>query len=519
MKHEVIALAVSSLAVWCASAVPAGAQCDSFTFAAGFQPTGTGPAAVAFGDIDGDGLVDLAVSDSTDQSVALLFGTGEGSFAPAVPLPGGSVPRAVALGDLDGDADLDLAVCNYGYNDAQGWHDFGMTMLWNEGGRVFSSSFVPLAAGLVQPSDIALGDLDGDLDLDAVLSLRGTSYPQSRVASFVNDGLGTFTGTPAAATGYDPVAIALGDLDLDGDLDAVTGNYLGDSFSVLRGNGDGTFGIGYSYSTTYVHDVALGDIDRDGDPDVAVAYRYGVLVMSNAGGNLSWLATLSSGLYPTGVAFSDLDGDLDQDLVTLDQFGDMLYAWIGDGAGAFTLRMQLAVGDGPVAAAAHDFDADGDPDLGVALLSAGGVALLRSDCPLSTYCVGKVNSLGCTPAIGWTGTPAIGANDFHVVASDELNNRMGLAFFGVGPVAKSFKGGTLCVKAPFVRTPAQDSGGSSVGVDCSGTYDFDMTPAWLAKHGWGAGDELFVQYWSRDGQNPDGTGAALSNALRFTLLP
>jgi hypothetical protein len=191
--------------------------------------------------------------------------------------------------------------------------------------------------------------------------------------------------------------------------------------------------------------------------------------------------------------------------------------------------MQVVVGDQPVAVAAGDADGDGDADLVVPVGPPGGIAVLRNDCqlqaactgkPACAYCVGKPNSLGCTPQIAWSGTPSSsGADDFHVLAWNELSHQSGVALFGLAPAAIPFQGGRLCVHPPLIRTQVQDSGGTTGTVDCSGTYDFHVTQAWLAQHGWSAGQVLFAQYWSRDPQHPDGTGAAMSDGVRFVLTP
>jgi hypothetical protein len=79
-----------------------------------------------------------------------------------------------------------------------------------------------------------------------------------------------------------------------------------------------------------------------------------------------------------------------------------------------------------------------------------------------TYCTAKINSLGCTPAMTWTGTPSIGSSSgFIVSAVNVRNNKSGLLFYGLnGQAALPFQGGTLCVKAPIRRTPAVNSLGT-----------------------------------------------------------
>ncbi len=518
MHRKFMALATASIAVSITGT--ARAQCTSFTFASTFNATTSSPVGLAFGDVNGDQMIDMVTSDATNETLSLMLGTGAGAFAPPTTLSAGRTPQAVALGDIDGDADLDIVACNRGISGASGWQDHGFTVLWNVGGAFSTSTFVALPATEIQPTDVALGDLDADTDLDVALCLHGTGYLHSKVATFLNNGAGSFGAPALAATGYDPISITLGDYDVDGALDAFTANYLGNSFSRLHGNGNGTFGIGYSQSTTQTREVALGDFDGDGDLDAVVAYRYGVHLVRNVAGVFTWIASLSNGLLPVAVTMVDLDGDGDLDLVSADQFGDVVFVWLGDGTGAFTLKEQVAAGDGPVAISSADVDGDGDLDLGLPLISGGGVSVLRNDCLLGTYCVGKVNSQGCTPAIGSSGLASVsGVDDFHVIATAELNHQSGIAFFGRHSASAPFAGGTLCVQHPVVRTPLQDSGGNAGPDDCSGAYDFHASHAWFALHGWGSGDQVFAQYWSRDPAQPVGAKIALSNALHFTLQP
>lgn len=152
--------------------------------------------------------------------------------------------------------------------------------------------------------------------------------------------------------------------------------------------------------------------------------------------------------------------------------------------------------------------------------NSGSVYAYRLEPAVSTYCTAKVNSVGCTPAIGWTGLPSLSSPaPFTVLASLVLNQRNGLCFYGFAPNSAPFQGGTMCVASPVRRTGLQGSGGSANGSDCTGAYAFDAN-AWMQG---GSdpeilvGSELFAQYWSRDPQAPYGTG--LTDALRFFALP
>lgn len=514
-------ITIVSFALAASFANTARAQCHDYALVPALQVSGADPRGVAFGRIDADAYVDLIVPEYASEFVRVMFGTATGDFSVPVAVPGGHRPRAAALGDLDGDGDLDIAVCNEGFQSAGGWQAYGFTVLWNSGGGFPSSTFFALPTGQISPKDIALGDFDGDTDLDVAIVLRGTGLNNSKLASFLNQGGGVFSSASLAVTGYDPIAVTLGDLNGDALLDAVTVNYTSGMMTILNGTSSGTFTTVYGHSAgTYPTNVALGDFDGDGDLDGAISYRYGVHVLLNSAGILTWSASLTAGFFEYGVACADLDGDGDQDLAATDGIGDTLYVWDGDGTGAFALCTSFVVGDNPSEIVPYDVDFDGDLDLGVLVYGDDGVNVLENDCLLGTYCVGKMNSLGCVPAIGSVGTASLsGPDDFHVTAARELSNRLGIVYFGTQPASTPFAGGIMCVHTPVARTPAQNSGGPATPTDCTGSYDFHVQNTWLVSRGWGAGTDLYAQYWSRDPQHPDGSSVSLSNALQFEVQP
>lgn len=164
----------------------------------------------------------------------------------------------------------------------------------------------------------------------------------------------------------------------------------------------------------------------------------------------------------------------------------------------------------------------------IEVLGAGihGAFLLRatgSGNTPTTYCTAKVNSAGCTPQISFVGTPSASASaGFHVFGTSVLNRAPGLLVYGTnGRATTPFGGATLCLAAPLRRTPVQNSGGSAVGVDCSGSYHLDFA-AWVASGAdptLVAGTTVNAQWYSRDtGFAPPGN-VGLTNALEFTLAP
>jgi len=135
-----------------------------------------------------------------------------------------------------------------------------------------------------------------------------------------------------------------------------------------------------------------------------------------------------------------------------------------------------------------------------------------------TYCTAKTNSLGCVPAIGSIGVPSVsGPDGFFVTARNVRNRKFGMMLWSLKAANTPFGGGTLCVHTQIHRTPGQGSGGSASGDDCTGTYAFHFTQAYMAQQQLGANTTVFVQYWSRDPGFAPPNNVGLTDALRFTI--
>jgi hypothetical protein len=138
--------------------------------------------------------------------------------------------------------------------------------------------------------------------------------------------------------------------------------------------------------------------------------------------------------------------------------------------------------------------------------------------PPVVYCTAKINSQFCLPAISATGFASLSIPaPFSIEAVNIVNQKQGLLFYGYGAGSTPFLGGFLCTTTPLRRTPAQNSGGSLAGADCSGSFAFDFN-AWLAS---GAdpllvvGQQVNAQFWSRDPQDPFTTN--LTDAVQFSI--
>lgn len=145
------------------------------------------------------------------------------------------------------------------------------------------------------------------------------------------------------------------------------------------------------------------------------------------------------------------------------------------------------------------------------------------------YCIAKLNSQGCLPALSFSGLPSVSAaSGFVVQCSDVVNNKSGLLFYRAPGVqnATAFQCGTLCVATPLRRTAVQFSNGNPGPNDCSGSWSLDLNC--FASGGCGLvvpppellvpGMQVNCQYWGRDTGAPP-CNTQLSDALEYTILP
>ncbi|HET6204992.1 MAG TPA: FG-GAP-like repeat-containing protein [Planctomycetota bacterium] len=339
----------------------------------------TGPGytfAVAFGDVDGDGDLDAFLGKGSNVADALLLNGGTGVFAYAPPANFPTLFDAttgVALGDVDGDGDLDVLVGNTDYASGGGP---GQNRLYRNGGTgVFADVTATSLPALPQATQaVALGDMDGDGDLDALVG-NGPYGAAQQNRLQLNDGTGVFTDVTAAnlpALLDSPRAVALGDVDGDGDLDGLFGGDLSHRLDLNNGSGvfaDATAQLPPLTGGTY--SIALGDVDGDGDLDVYVGSGGQDRLYLNGGTGVFTDATatnLPALLDVTGsVALGDVDGDGDLDVFVGNGGQDRLYLNGGTGVFADATATSLpALLDNTVDVALGDVDGDGDLDAFVA---------------------------------------------------------------------------------------------------------------------------------------------------------
>jgi hypothetical protein len=240
---------------------------------------GAMPGHVALGDVNGDGRTDIACQVTYypepsfyTQEVRLLLGQGGGAFAPPTVVTTSPSPDALALGDLDRDGALDMVVAQ----DAPGG---GVLLLKGRGDGTFRSPILVTYGAGQHNAHLALADMNGDGFLDVV---RSNSIDDSVHVLMGWGGWATWEGRSYPAGGNCAFVSVL-DFDGDGWRDVLCANPGRDSVSLLKGDAYGWLSAPSSFGVrTGVHELAVFDVNADGRPDILTGgplYTQGTLLL------------------------------------------------------------------------------------------------------------------------------------------------------------------------------------------------------------------------------------------------
>jgi hypothetical protein len=372
---------------------------ENFTPATG-SPFGTGnqPTAGGSADFNGDGIPDLAVLNSTPNSIVVFLGKGDGTFTALDPIFGvGTTPCidqfaasncALTVGDFNHDGNADL-VATSGY-------DNEVIVLLGHGDGTFSpANGSPITVGNF-PEAVKIGDFNSD----GLQDLAVANAKDNTISILLGNGDGTFTaasGSPIPVGSF-PFFVAVADFDANGTADVAVSNENDNTVTILLGNGDGTFTeAGGSPIPNFNYNpgpIISADFNGDGKVDLAVS---DFTPFNSTLGNVNVLlgngdgtftnapgSPITVGVDPWALAAADFNGDGKTDLA-VDNYGQIevrpnnqtLSILLGNGNGTFAaLGAPIDLGQSPNDLVAADFNGDGATDLAIPELADNNVTIL-----------------------------------------------------------------------------------------------------------------------------------------------
>jgi ELWxxDGT repeat protein len=270
--------------------------------------------AIAAGDVDADGDLDVVTQASGGLGILVSKNGGSGTFTTAAGPAGPEVYSSLALADIDGDTDLDLIASG----------SSGTRFYANDGSGAFTTFGTPLSTLFGGASDIATGDLNGDGDIDLVLTFAVGLPAIGQTEIYLNNGSGAFTLHAALDTTSASTGVEVGDLDGDNDLDLLV-TTPDDGARVYKNDGSAGFtstgqilGPAPNDGSDHEGTAALADFDADGDLDAVITHAggagAGAYKLTNDGTGLFTSTQISTDGSTISVAAGHLNrGGLAQD--------------------------------------------------------------------------------------------------------------------------------------------------------------------------------------------------------------
>ncbi len=336
---------------------------------------GSGTMGTLILDVNRDGFPDIiAVNNNT---VSVLPGHGDGTFAAAMNFPVSAGTVSVAAGDFNSDGNPDLVTTSPGANT--------VTVLLGDGTGNFNATAFSVGMGNLQPFSVVVADFNGDGIQDLA-----TANESGNVSILLGNGAGAFA--PLAngpfSAGSLPTSLAVADLNLDGVPDLIVTDEAVGEVRVFLGNGAGGFSLAGSPYTTGVtaNRIVVGDFNLDGKPDFAVTSANGetlTVMLGDGAGNFT--AAANSPIHvanaPRAATMADFNGDGIPDIATYDETDNGVTVLLGDGRGGFAQSgSPFAVGGaGPFTGfylGVGDVNGDGIEDLALPDSSNGSVTVL-----------------------------------------------------------------------------------------------------------------------------------------------
>lgn len=486
---------------------------NSFLFAFNATPVnqtvGDAPNAISSGDLDGDGDIDVVVSNSTDQNLSILINNGSASFTESNYSTSGTYANYISLADVDGDGDLDIitgnqdgtisVIKNYpgptisSITPAHGASDItasnNIAIKFDEGmdSGTMGATTVQIIGSLtglyggsytytagdstltINPTDdFAAGEVVTVVVTTGVESTLGVAMESGSSTNFVvAAGDGEIFGTANTYTAGDETnAVTLADVNDDGDIDIVVVNTTADSVAILISNGDGTFDspVNY-YAGDAPADVAVGDLDGDGDIDLLVSTTTDNVLsrfLNNGDGTFAARSTFATTSGPGSISLGDIDNDGDLD--TYYSANNVMYTQSNNGSGTFSSESVWGT-NASVITAPVDLNGDGLADY----VGLSGISLrfVLNDGD-GTYSYGSSSLAGSGSGNGVVTGDFDGDGDIDIISS--YTQVDGYIAFS----ANNGSGGYAGAVSYTLSGNSNDSPGGLSALDIDGDGDLDI---------------------------------------------
>ncbi|HKK87636.1 MAG TPA: FG-GAP-like repeat-containing protein [Saprospiraceae bacterium] len=364
---------------------------QTFTEKTGTPFEGVYGGSVVFADVDRDGDKDaLIVGNKLGfgiEAIAKLYeNDGRGNFIENTEVIFDPVKSATtAFSDVDNDDDEDVIIAGYEI-DSVGAVPI-IKLYENDGQGIFSEK-TDIPFDPVVQSTISFSDVDGDGDQDLLITGATSLTGGGRISKmFLNDGTGNFserTGTPFQAVSIGSVAFS--DVDGDDDQDVlITGqNDLLERVAKLYINdGEGNYSEKTApFEEVLLSSVAFSDVDGDDDQDVLIigenssSDRIAKLYMNDGSGNFTEkMGTPFDGVFEGSITFSDVNGDNASEILLTggnNSNNGISKLYMNDGSGNFTEKTDTPF-DGVFMSSVAFSDVDGDDDQDLLITGSGNM--------------------------------------------------------------------------------------------------------------------------------------------------